>query len=108
MSAAANAVGRRRIGFADAVTGWLRRSPWIIALVGLLIVFLAITKLLAPNYGAPGIQALGISILPNALAAVAQAVIVISGGITKMLPVKADDEFIFSLTGQPDLTVTFS
>jgi len=81
MSAATNAVPRRRNGVADAVTGWLRRSPWIIALVGLLIVFLAITKLLAPNYGAPGIQALGISILPNALAAVAQAVIVISGGI---------------------------
>ena len=34
--------------------------------------------------------------------------IVISGGITKMLPVKAGDEFIFSLTSQPDLTVTFS
>jgi 2-keto-4-pentenoate hydratase len=34
--------------------------------------------------------------------------IVISGGITKMLPVKAGDEFIFSLTGQPSLTVTFS
>lgn len=34
--------------------------------------------------------------------------IVISGGITKMLPVKTGDEFIFSLTSQPDLTVTFS
>jgi 2-keto-4-pentenoate hydratase len=34
--------------------------------------------------------------------------IVISGGITKMLPVKAGDEFVFTLTGQPDLTVTFS
>ncbi|RPJ24065.1 MAG: 2-hydroxypenta-2,4-dienoate hydratase [Chloroflexi bacterium] len=34
--------------------------------------------------------------------------IVISGGITKMLPVKAGDEFRFTLTGQPDLTVTFS
>lgn len=34
--------------------------------------------------------------------------IVISGGITKMIPVKADDEFRFALTGQPDLTVTFS
>jgi 2-keto-4-pentenoate hydratase len=34
--------------------------------------------------------------------------VVISGGITKMLPVKAGDEFVFSLTGQPDLTVTFS
>ena len=33
--------------------------------------------------------------------------IVISGGITKMLPVKAGDEFTFSLTGQPSLTVTF-
>jgi 2-keto-4-pentenoate hydratase len=33
--------------------------------------------------------------------------IVISGGITKMLPVKAGDEFVFSLTGQPLLTVTF-
>lgn len=34
--------------------------------------------------------------------------IVISGGITKMLPVKVGDEFRFTLTGQPDLTVTFS
>jgi 2-keto-4-pentenoate hydratase len=34
--------------------------------------------------------------------------IVISGGITKMLPVKAGDEFRFTLTGQPDVTVTFS
>ena len=34
--------------------------------------------------------------------------IVISGGITKMIPVKAGDEFEFSLTGQPHLTVSFS
>ncbi|HMD82921.1 MAG TPA: fumarylacetoacetate hydrolase family protein [Anaerolineales bacterium] len=33
--------------------------------------------------------------------------VVISGGITKMLPVKAGDEFKFSLTSQPDLTVKF-
>ncbi len=33
--------------------------------------------------------------------------IVISGGITKMLPVKSGDEFVFSLTGQPSLTVVF-
>lgn len=33
--------------------------------------------------------------------------IVISGGITKMLPVKAGDEFLFSLTSQPSLKVTF-
>jgi 2-keto-4-pentenoate hydratase len=34
--------------------------------------------------------------------------VVISGGITKMLPVVAGDEFVFSLTGQPDLTLKFS
>jgi 2-keto-4-pentenoate hydratase len=34
--------------------------------------------------------------------------IVISGGITKMLPVKAGDQFVFTLTGQPALTVSFS
>ena len=33
---------------------------------------------------------------------------VISGGITKMLPVRAGDQFVFSLTGQPDLRVSFS
>jgi 2-keto-4-pentenoate hydratase len=33
--------------------------------------------------------------------------IVISGGITKMLPVSPGDEFVFSLTGQPDLAVAF-
>jgi 2-keto-4-pentenoate hydratase len=33
---------------------------------------------------------------------------VISGGITKMLPVKVGDEFRFSLTSQPDLTVMFA
>ena len=33
--------------------------------------------------------------------------VVISGGITKMLPVKAGDEFVFSLTSQPSLTVRF-
>ena len=33
--------------------------------------------------------------------------VIISGGITKMLPVKAGDEFVFSLSGQPDLTVRF-
>lgn len=33
--------------------------------------------------------------------------IVISGGITKMLPVKAGDQFVFTLTSQPALVVKF-
>ena len=34
--------------------------------------------------------------------------IVISGAFMKMLSFKTGDEFVFSLTGQPDLTVTFN
>lgn len=33
--------------------------------------------------------------------------IILSGGLTRMLPVAAGDSFVFSLTGQPDLTVGF-
>ncbi|HEY6043203.1 MAG TPA: 2-hydroxypenta-2,4-dienoate hydratase, partial [Anaerolineae bacterium] len=33
--------------------------------------------------------------------------IVISGGITKILPVQAGDQFVFNLTGQPSLTLSF-
>jgi ribose transport system permease protein len=39
------------------------------------------TKLIEPRYGVTGIQGLAISVLPLALAAVAQAIVVISGGI---------------------------
>jgi 2-keto-4-pentenoate hydratase len=34
--------------------------------------------------------------------------VVISGAITKMLPAKQGDAFVFTLTGQPDLTVKFT
>jgi len=34
--------------------------------------------------------------------------IVISGGITRMLPVAPGARFVFALTGQPELTVTFA
>jgi ribose transport system permease protein len=45
------------------------------------VAFVVVTKLLQPNYGAAGVQGLAISILPIAFAAVAQAIVVISGGI---------------------------
>jgi ribose transport system permease protein len=80
MSAATNAIGRNG-GLVDSAVGFVRRNGWTIALVGLLVVFLAITKVIQPNYGAPGIQGLAISILPIAFAAVAQAIVVIAGGI---------------------------
>src|SRR5438045_8351955 len=66
---------------ADVAGAWVRRNVWTLGLIGLLVVFLAITKLLQPNYGPPAIQGLAIGILPIAFAAVAQAIVVISGGI---------------------------
>jgi ribose transport system permease protein len=68
-------------GMVEAASSWARRNVWTLGLVGLLVVFLALTKMIQPNYGAPGIQGLAISILPIAFAAVAQAIVVISGGI---------------------------
>jgi ribose transport system permease protein len=81
MSAGVGTVPGRRAEVVDAIVAWARRNTWTLGLIGLLIVFLALTKMLQPNYGAPGIQGLAISILPIAFAAVAQAIVVISGGI---------------------------
>jgi ribose transport system permease protein len=81
MSSAAGVSRDTRSGLADTALSLARRNSWTIGLVGLLIAFLAITKLIQPNYGAPGIQGLAISVLPIAFAAVAQAIVVISGGI---------------------------
>jgi ribose transport system permease protein len=80
MTAAASSIrsGDRLAGTALTL---VRRNGWNLALVGLLAAFFAITKLLQPNYGPAGIQGLAISILPIAFAAVAQAIVVISGGI---------------------------
>jgi ribose transport system permease protein len=81
MSASAAALGREPTGLADGVTIWVRRNGWTGALIGLLVAFFAITKLIQPGYSAAGIQGLAISVLPIALASVAQAIVVISGGI---------------------------
>ncbi len=81
MSAKVGTVPGRRSDVVEAGVAWARRNTWTLGLIGLLIVFLALTKMLQPNYGAPGIQGLAISILPIAFAAVAQAIVVISGGI---------------------------
>lgn len=64
-----------------AVMAFARRHAWPLALIGFLIVLLVFTKIINPGYGERGIQGLAIAVLPLALAAAAQAVIVISGGI---------------------------
>ncbi|MBA2721009.1 MAG: ABC transporter permease [Chloroflexi bacterium] len=80
MTASSAALGSRRTVVTTALA-FVRRNGWTVALVGLLVAFLAITKLLQPNYGPAGIQGLAISILPIGFAAVAQAIVVIAGGI---------------------------
>jgi ribose transport system permease protein len=81
MTAAAAPVGTRRAGGADALAAAAQRNAWILSLIGFLALLLVFTKLIQPNYGVTGIQGLAISVLPLALAAVAQAIVVMSGGL---------------------------
>lgn len=81
MSGATAPVGTLRDQRVDSVTTWARHNAWTLGLMGFLVILLIFTKLIQPNYGVTGIQGLAISVLPLALAAAAQAVVVIGGGI---------------------------
>ena len=65
----------------EAVTSFARSNAWTLGLLGFLAVLLVFTKFVNPNYGLSSLQYTATSVLPLALAAVAQAVIVLSGGI---------------------------
>ncbi|HEX2470904.1 MAG TPA: ABC transporter permease, partial [Candidatus Limnocylindrales bacterium] len=65
----------------DALMAWIRRNGWTLGLIAFFVLLLVFTRVIQPSYGVTGIQGLAISVLPLALAAVAQAVVVISGGI---------------------------
>ena len=83
MSAAAHARdGVHRVGGAslDALRV-VRRDTWSLALWGLFAALLVVAKLISPGYGATELTSLAIGALPIAFAAVAQAIVVISGGI---------------------------
>jgi ribose transport system permease protein len=81
MTGTARTIDTARARPAEALASWARRNAWTLGLLAFLVVLLVFTKLIQPRYGVPGIQGLGISALPLALAAVAQAIVVISGGI---------------------------
>lgn len=70
-----------RTGPMARLAGPAQRHAWTLGLLGFLVVLLIFTRIIQPTYGAAGIQGLAISVLPLALAAAAQAVVVISGGI---------------------------
>ncbi len=81
MTAATAPVGAARARPTEALASWARHNAWTLGLLGFLALLLAFTKLIQPSYGVAGVQGLAISVLPLALAAVAQAIVVISGGI---------------------------
>src|SRR6187551_2138441 len=60
---------------------WAQRNSWTLALLGLFVVILFLTYLIQPSYGAAQLQGLAVGAMPLAMAAVAQAIVVISGGI---------------------------
>jgi ribose transport system permease protein len=80
VSAAAPPIDARAPRF-DAASGYVRRNGWTFGLLALLAALLLFTKLIQPRYGPIPIQGLATSVQPLVLAAVAQAIVVISGGI---------------------------
>jgi ribose transport system permease protein len=81
MSAAAPPVGAARFGPLDGVASYVRRNGWTFGLIALLVGLLLFTKWIQPRYGPIPLQGLATSVQPLVLAAVAQAIVVISGGI---------------------------
>lgn len=82
MTAAARTTGN--LGGASAgaaAVRFARRNAWVFGLLLMLAAMLLFTRWIEPSYGARGIQSLAVSALPIAFAAVAQAIIIIGGGI---------------------------
>jgi ribose transport system permease protein len=80
MSAPAASTNRPR-ALADVVTTFARNNAWTLGLLAFLGVLLLFTKFVNANYSLASLASTATSILTLALAAVAQAVVVISGGI---------------------------
>jgi ribose transport system permease protein len=81
MTAATGTAEDARNSPLEGLTAWARRNAWTLGLVVFFFLLVLFTRQIQPTYGVSGVQGLAISVLPLALAAVAQAVVVISGGI---------------------------
>ncbi|MBP1705729.1 MAG: inner-rane translocator [Chloroflexi bacterium] len=81
MSATTTPAGVTRPRPLEAITAWARDNSWSLGLVGFLALLFVFTKLIQPSYGATALQGLANSMLPLALAAVAQSIVIIAGGI---------------------------
>ena len=74
-AAAAPVASRARV--LDVLGPAVRRNAWTLGLLAFLVALLALTRAIQPTYGPIALQGLGTSVLPLALAAVAQAIVVI-------------------------------
>jgi ribose transport system permease protein len=81
VSAIAGTIEHLRARPRDVLLSWVRNNGWVLSLLAFLALLLVLTRMIVPTYGVAGIQGLAISVLPLALAAVAQAIVVISGGL---------------------------
>jgi ribose transport system permease protein len=81
MNAVSGSCDTPRVGPAETLASWARNNSWSLGLIAFLAVLLVFTRMIQPTYGVAGVQGLAISVLPLALAAVAQAIVIIAGGI---------------------------
>jgi ribose transport system permease protein len=81
MIAVGGTLDERRAGPVELLQAWARNNAWALGLIAFLGVLLVFTRIIQPTYGVSGVQNLAIGVLPLALASVAQAIVVISGGI---------------------------
>jgi ribose transport system permease protein len=68
-------------GLADRAGGFIRRNLALVGMPALLILALAFTVAIHPDFGSFDVQSLALGALPLAFAAAAQAIVVLSGGI---------------------------
>lgn len=81
MTASAASLDRPRSRAGQAVRGFARDNAWTLGLLVFLAALLLFTKFVNPNYSLTSLGYTATAVLTLALAAVAQAVVVISGGI---------------------------
>ena len=81
MSADATTLGGPRSGAADVLVRFARNHAWTLGLFAFLAVLLLFTKYVNSYYNLVSLANTATSVLPLALAAVAQAIIVMAGGI---------------------------
>lgn len=81
MTSASATVNAARARPSQTLVRLARENAWALALLVFLAVLLVFTKFINPSYDLDGVQRLSTAVLPLALAAVAQTVVVIAGGI---------------------------